>query len=198
MWTKLRKKFFKEERTSDVDYLIVGLGNPGEKYKKTAHNIGFRIISLLREKENLPHLEKDNTLNSLISKGTLEDKKVVLLFPLTFMNRSGEAVNRAVKRFLNSTENLIVVHDDTDLLFGDLKFSYERGSGGHKGVQSIINHLKTKKFYRLRVGVKREEGKAIDTVLKNLPKGASKIEEEAAEKLKEKISTGPSPETIKK
>ncbi|GEM_PF-2309511 len=198
MWTKIKKRLLKEEeKASDVDYLIVGLGNPGEKYKKTAHNIGFRVISHLKEEEEFPSFEKDNPLNSLIAKGKVDEKNVVLLFPLTFMNRSGEAVRKATARFLDNPETLIVVHDDTDLPLGTLKFSYKRGSAGHKGVLSILNHIKTKKFVRLRVGVRTKEGKALSTVLKNLPERTEDVEKQAAKILKEKITSGLKSETIK-
>lgn len=181
MWKRLFKKKIKP------DYLVVGLGNPGEKYQNTAHNIGFRIISLLREKEDLPSFKKDNTLNSLLTKGEIDGKQVVLLFPLTFMNRSGDAVSRAAKRFLENTDDLIIVHDDTDLPLGSLRFSQNRGSAGHKGVQSIINHLKTKNFTRLRIGVRTERGKAVNTVLKNLPPRIGEVEKRGVKELKEKI-----------
>ncbi len=190
--------FFKKKRKKDskLDYLVVGLGNPGEKYRRTAHNAGFRVVSLLRKEEELPHFEKDNTLSALLSKGVIDKKKIALLLPLTFMNRSGEATGKAVKRFLNSSSQLIVVHDDTDLSMGKIKFSFQRGSAGHKGVQSIIDHLRSKSFYRLRVGVGLRDEKAVNTVLKDLPQTINEVEKKAASKLKEKILGELSSETI--
>jgi len=119
--------------------LIVGLGNPGKKYEKTRHNVGFRVID---------ELEKIYDLSQ---------NKVILLKPDNFMNNSG----RAVKEYLNyekiPVSNLIVIHDDIDLLFGDIRVSKDSSSAGHKGVQSIIDELKTKDFTRIRIGIRQEE-----------------------------------------
>ncbi len=180
MWWKKRKK-------ENISFLIVGLGNPGEKYAKTAHNCGFRIVSHLRNNEKLPYFEKDNTLNSLKSKGEVEGKKIVILLPLTFMNRSGEAARKAFQRF--SPEKIIVVHDDSDLPLYTLRISVFRGSAGHKGVQSIINHLKSKEFIRLRVGIRKDDEKAKEIVLKDLSSEKREIEKKAAEELKKLISS---------
>ncbi len=194
MWKEIKRKLFQGKNESKIDYLIVGLGNPGEKYRKTAHNVGFRVVSLLRETTDLPPFEKDNTLNSLKTRGKIEDKNVVLLLPLTYMNLSGEAVKKALKRFNPSLENLILVHDDTDLPIGTLRFSFSRGSAGHKGVASVIKSIGTRDFMRLRIGIckkterEEEHKKAIDVVLKNLSPSAEKAEKRAAEELKEGIS----------
>ncbi len=187
MWWKKRK-------TKQIYCLIVGLGNPGEKYAKTAHNCGFRVVSHLRNNENFPWFEKDNTLNSLKSKGEIEGKEAIIILPLTFMNRSGLAVKKAFDRF--SPEKLIVVHDDSDLPFGTLRFSTSRGSAGHKGVQSIIDHLRSKDFARLRVGIRRKEEKAREIVLKELSPERREIEKRAAEELKKLIPSEISSSTI--
>ncbi len=202
MWKDIRRKLFREKNESKIDYLIVGLGNPGEKYKKTAHNAGFRVVSRLREKTGLPSFEKDNTLNSLKARGKIEEKDVVLLLPLTYMNLSGEAVKRALKRFNPDLENLVLVHDDTDLPIGTLRFSFSRGSAGHKGVSSVIRSLRTKDFTRLRIGVCKklekegENKKAIDVVLKNLSPNAEKAEKRATEELEEGISSKITTKTV--
>jgi len=188
MWSKVKKKLLKKEEEKEIDYLLIGLGNPKEKYKKTAHNIGFRVLTLFREENCLPPLSKDNTLNSLVTKGQLEEKRVAIVLPLTFMNLSGEAVRRSVKRFKVPLSNIIVVHDDIDLPIGTLRFSISRNSGGHKGVSSVIKALQTKDFARLRIGISKEEKEsAKEVVLKNLPAGMTKIEEKASEELKESI-----------
>lgn len=186
-----RFKLFNREKERKVDYLIVGLGNPKEKYKKTAHNIGFRVINLLIEDLNFTPLSKDNTLNSLVTKGRIEEKAVALLLPLTFMNLSGEAVKRAVKKFNVSPARIIVIHDDIDLPLGTIRISVSRSSAGHKGVSSIIKSIGTKDFSRLRIGISKKDikEKAREVVLKNLPSGISKVEKLAVEELKEIISS---------
>ncbi|MDP2664987.1 MAG: aminoacyl-tRNA hydrolase [bacterium] len=121
--------------------LIVGLGNPGEKYEKTRHNAGFMVLDELEKKE-LPQAR--------------------LLKPDTFMNDSGSAVLRATKNYKLKTTNLIVVHDDIDIPLGNIKVSKGSGSAGHKGVESIIQALGTKDFTRIRIGILPPEGKPAD------------------------------------
>jgi PTH1 family peptidyl-tRNA hydrolase len=113
--------------------LIVGLGNPKKKYEKTRHNVGFRVIDAI---------------------DFAQDKDVILLKPNTFMNNSGKAVQECLAYYKIPTSNLIVIHDDIDLLFGDIRVSKNSSSAGHKGVQSIIDELKTKDFIRVRIGIK--------------------------------------------
>ncbi len=198
MWKKIKNKFF-SNNTEKIDYLVVGLGNPGEKYKKTAHNSGFRVVSFLKEITSMPNFTKDNTLNSFISKGKIEEKKIILLLPLTYMNLSGEAVKRAIKRFKIPPDGLILVHDDTDIEIGTIKFSKSRGSAGHKGVSSVMKAINTKDFFRVRVGVskKNNEEKAKDFVLQNMPTKTDEIERKTAEKIKESILSNFSQETLK-
>ena len=112
--------------------LIVGLGNPGEKFEKTRHNIGSRVV------EELKHLGLKN---------------VILAKPTTFMNDSGKTVKRLTKRYALNPKDLIIVHDDLDLPLGKIRIVKGRGSAGHKGVESIIRELKTKNFVRFRVGI---------------------------------------------
>ncbi len=178
---KAKKKPFREREKNSADFLVVGLGNPGEKYAKTIHNAGFRVVSMLREKESLPQFQKDRYLCSLFTTGKIGEKSVVLLLPLTFMNRSGEAVKAAQKRFPGAS--LLVVHDDMDLSFGVLRLSLSGSSAGHKGINSLIRHLKSKNFARLRIGMRQGKGKAENFILKKLPPGSGGVEKEAAEKL---------------
>ncbi len=182
MWKKIKKKIFPPSSPA-VDYLLVGLGNPGKKYEKTAHNVGFRVLSFLQEKKDLPTFTRDGTINALVSEGEVEDKKVALIVPLTFMNLSGESVKRAVKKYHLPADRVIVIHDETDLPIGTVRFCSSRGSAGHKGVASVIRHLQTKDFHRVRVGVSKEKEKAIDVVLKNMPSSMSKIEERVTEEI---------------
>ena len=125
---------------------IIGLGNPGEKYKTTRHNVGRIILGGWQEKENLPPFKKNTNLNALITKGD----NFVLALPETFMNSSGMSVKKIIKK----TENLWVVHDDIDLPFGAIRISKDKGSAGHNGVESIIKEIKTQDFVRFRIGIK--------------------------------------------
>lgn len=133
--------------------LIVGLGNPGKKFEKTRHNLGFRIIDELKKKNKFSRFVLVKEFNSLISKGKIAEKEVILAKPQTFMNNSGKAVKALFSHFKIPTSNLFVVHDDLDLPLGKFKISFAKGSANHKGVQSIIDELKTKEFYRFRVGI---------------------------------------------
>lgn len=134
--------------------LIVGLGNPGRKFQKTRHNIGFRVISQFLKKNNFPKFRFFKKNEALVSKGSLNKKRVVLAQPQTFMNNSGKSVGLLSRTYRLDYENLIVVHDDIDLILGEIKISKDKGAAGHKGVQSIINELKTKNFVRFRLGIK--------------------------------------------
>jgi PTH1 family peptidyl-tRNA hydrolase len=139
--------------------LIVGLGNPGKKYIKTRHNIGFRIIDAL-EKE-------------------IPDKNTILLKPESFMNNSGKAVQETLAYYKILPENLIVVHDEIDLPFGEIRVSENSSSAGHKGIQSIIDELKTQNFTRVRIGIRQEaENKNQETSNFVLEKFSKKEEEE--------------------
>lgn len=184
MWQKIKKKLIKEKKENSFDFLIVGLGNPGEKYKDTVHNCGFRVVSLFQENYSFPSFKKDNTLNGLLSKGEIEDKKIALFLPLLYMNLSGDPVKRVIKRLGIDLEKIILVHDDIDLPIGTLRFSTKRGSAGHKGVSSVIKSLKTNNFSRLRIGARKEEEKAKKVVLKKVPSSFNEIEEIATKELK--------------
>ncbi len=132
--------------------IIIGLGNPGEKYNKTRHNIGFEIIDQFKEKNSFPDFKLSKKFHSLIS----EDKKIILAKPQTFMNKSGQAVKALIGFY--KTKDLIIIHDDIDLLEGKIKVSKDRGSAGHKGIESIIKEI-GKNFIRLRIGIQPEKGK---------------------------------------
>ena len=133
-------------------WVIVGLGNPGEEYSGTRHNTGRMAVENFAKYERLSEWREDKKAESLVSRGLVERTLVALVLPNTFMNKSGKAVSKFVKN-VKSAERMIVVHDDLDLPLGSMKISFDRGSGGHKGVDSIMRALKTKKFVRIRVGV---------------------------------------------
>ncbi len=158
--------------------LLVGLGNPGEEYQKSRHNTGFLFIDYLANKLNLTWLKKKK-LKCYLAKS----EKLLLAKPITYMNNSGEAVQAIMSYYnmLNQTHNiqlantdlnnkLLIIHDDLDIDFGKYKFSFNSRSAGNHGVESIIKHLKTKAFKRLRLGIKTEllqHISAKDFVLKN-------------------------------
>jgi PTH1 family peptidyl-tRNA hydrolase len=149
--------------------LIVGLGNPGGKYRNTRHNVGFRVIDEL---------------------GSLNKEKVVLLKPKTFMNLSGRAVKPLIIKYKISVIDLWVIHDDIDLPLGRIKISKGRGSAGHKGVESIIKELGTKNFIRFRIGVQPKTGKPKNPerfVLQKFKKDEEKIVKEIVKKTAETI-----------
>jgi PTH1 family peptidyl-tRNA hydrolase len=147
--------------------LIVGLGNPGKKYEKTRHNVGFMAIDKLK---------------------LLNIKKVILAKPKTFMNESGKEVKKIIKNLKLKIKNLIVIHDDLDLLLGKIKISINRGSAGHKGVESIIKELKTKNFIRFRIGIKSISNlKTQNFVLNKFTKQEEKIVKEVIKKTAEAI-----------
>lgn len=135
-----------------MQYIIVGLGNPGEEYKDTRHNAGRMVLEVFRKKNDFPEFALDKSVKALVSKGTFGKDKVVLIAPDNFMNVSGRSVAPFVMN-AKDAERTIVVYDDLDLPLGSMKISFNRSSGGHRGVESIIKALKTSAFARLRVGI---------------------------------------------
>jgi PTH1 family peptidyl-tRNA hydrolase len=149
--------------------LIVGLGNPGKKYEKTRHNVGFRVIDEL---------------------GFLNKKGVVLAKPKVFMNLSGGAVKSLITKYGIPVSNLWVIHDDIDLPLGKIRISKSRGAAGHKGVESIIKELKTKSFVRFRIGIQPKTGKPRSSekfVLQKFTKGEERTVKEVIKKSVEAI-----------
>ena len=131
--------------------LVIGLGNPGEKYTNTRHNAGFLVLDLLSDRLNMKVSRKE--CFSLLG----EKKEVLYAKPQTFMNKSGEAVKGLLGKFNCSVQDLIVVYDDLDLPLGKLRVRHGGSSGGHKGVQSIIDCLAGTGFTRVRLGISGEE-----------------------------------------
>lgn len=133
-------------------YVIVGLGNPGEEYKKTRHNVGREALHFLQKKLEFSDWEEDKKKKIEISKGKIGKHEVSLVFPTTFMNKSGSVIPLFIKSKADR-ERLLVIYDELDLPLGRMKLSYGRSSGGHNGLESIIRALKSKDFLRARVGV---------------------------------------------
>ena len=133
--------------------IIVGLGNPGIPYRMSRHNIGFQVVDRLARINRLSVRTK--RFGSLYGTGWIDSQQVVLAKPMTFMNRSGEAVKKAADFFHLGIEDLVVVHDDLDLPLGRLRFKRRGGDGGHQGVRSIIERMGGNNFLRLKVGIGR-------------------------------------------
>lgn len=132
--------------------LIVGLGNPGEKYESTPHNAGFLVINKLLAEYGLNAIFRDK-LAAEVAETEIADKKIILAKPTTFMNGSGAAIKALTKSYkLKAASSVWLIHDDIDLLLGKLKIVKNRGSAGHKGVEDVIQKLKTKDFVRFRIG----------------------------------------------
>jgi PTH1 family peptidyl-tRNA hydrolase len=137
--------------------LIIGLGNPEEKYDLTRHNIGFFVIDKLGKKWNFPDFEFSKKFNAKVSKGNISDKEALLIKPETFMNLSGQSVRSILDFYKISPEDMLVVHDDLDIPIGEIRETTDSRSAGHNGVQNIIDLIGTQKFHRIRIGIKPEE-----------------------------------------
>lgn len=130
-------------------YTLIGLGNPGNEYEHTRHNAGRMALMAFAKKQELDDWTLDKKRQSLKTEGVLKKEKFICLLPETFMNKSGNAL----KTSKLTTNKLIVLHDDVDIELGRFKISFGRGSGGHKGLESIMRMIKTKDFVRIRIGI---------------------------------------------
>ncbi|MCK5230823.1 MAG: aminoacyl-tRNA hydrolase [Desulfobulbaceae bacterium] len=142
---------------ADKLYLLVGLGNPGERYSMTRHNVGFIFLDYLAERLSL--VFKRSKWQALQARAMLLNTPVLLVKPETYMNLSGEAVGAIARYYQVPAERVIVVHDDLDLPQGRVKIVGGRGAGGHKGIISIIKHLGGTGFPRIKIGIGRPSGK---------------------------------------
>lgn len=133
--------------------LIVGLGNPGKQYDKTRHNIGFEVIDSLADKLSIS-LDQAK-FKGIYGSKIINGEKIYLLKPLTYMNLSGESVRAIMDYFEIDTEDLLVIYDDLDLPVGKIRLRQKGSAGGHNGIKSIISHLGTQEFNRIRVGINR-------------------------------------------
>ena len=141
--------FFKN--SGGVDWLLVGLGNPGDKYENTRHNVGFMAVDELADRANVP--VQKLKYKALTNTVTIGGQKVLLMKPVTYMNLSGEAVRQAVDFYKVPADHVLVVSDDTALAVGRLRIRKGGSAGGHNGLKNIIQHLGTDQFPRLRLGV---------------------------------------------
>jgi len=132
---------------------IVGLGNPGDRYAATRHNIGFMSVDRLAERWGIA--VNRSQCKALIGQGTVKGEKVYLIKPMTFMNLSGEAVRAFMDYYKAPLHDFIVVYDDMDTPFGQIRLRYQGSAGGHNGIKSIIQHIGTQQFNRIRIGISR-------------------------------------------
>ena len=176
-----------------MSFVIVGLGNPGEEYKNTRHNLGRVVLESFREKNNFSEWVNNKKRMGLLSEGKIDGVKVILLEPETFMNKSGLSVKSLIAN-QQQAEKLIVICDDLDLPVGTFKLSFNRGTGGHKGVESIVRSIKTKGFIRVRVGIsqitaggKLKKPQGAEKVLDYLMAEWGKTDQEILKKIKPKL-----------
>jgi len=141
-----------------MPYIIAGLGNPGEEYENTRHNTGRIVLNAVARAFLADDFSFDKKMNALVAKGKVGKEKVIFIEPETFMNKSGSAVKYLVKS-PKAAEKLVVIYDDFQLPIGRIKISFNRSSGGHNGLESIIKAVKTEGFVRIRVGTAAENAK---------------------------------------
>ncbi len=140
--------------------VIVGLGNPGEKYKNTRHNIGFIITGALAEKFKITG-KYSPKFDAIIGKGNIKDTEVLIVQPQTYMNLSGEAVLRVLNWYKLDVSNLFVIFDDVSLDFGRIRFRPDGSAGGHNGIKSIISSCGSENFPRLKIGIGPNPGERL-------------------------------------
>jgi len=140
--------------------LVIGIGNPDGQYQNTRHNVGFMLVDYIAKKCDFSSKggpasgwEFNKKLNALTAKCKLEGSPVILAKPQTYVNKTGEAAAKLKNFYKVKPEQILVIQDDLDIPFGNTKISFEKNSGGHRGIESIMKSLKTKKFYRLRIGL---------------------------------------------
>lgn len=162
--------------------MIIGLGNPGKQYEKTRHNIGFHVIDELSHRLNAPPMQsKFNGVYTVIHR---PEGKVMLVKPLTYMNLSGECVRPLMDYFDVEIDNIVVVYDDLDFVPGEMRLRQRGSAGGHNGMKSLIAHLGTDKFNRIRMGIGRPISgmKVSDYVLSSFSKDEAPLIEDTIKK----------------
>ena len=177
--------------------LIVGLGNPGKKYEKTRHNVGFMVLDKLKialGEYDTSNWDLGKKFNAVICGTSIRGEKIILAKPMTFMNGSGQAVQILAHYYKISPSDIIVVHDDKDIKLGEIKIQKGKNAAGHNGVASIIQNINSKDFIRVRVGIAGNDRKMKDTAKFVLgkfglleKKTLNKIIEESIEEIKKLI-----------
>jgi PTH1 family peptidyl-tRNA hydrolase len=173
-----------------VETLVVGLGNPGKQYERTRHNVGADVVDELARRSGV--LLKAGRDKALTAECSLRGHRVVLAFPTTYMNDSGEAVRPVMKRHgLTEPGQLIVVHDELDLLPGVVRVKAGGGLAGNNGLRSITQHLKTQDYVRLRIGIGKPPSKerGADHVLSRMPKAERELLDVAVQRAADAVET---------
>lgn len=175
-------------------YYIVGLGNPGEEYADTRHNTGRIVLSTFIKDSIDGDLVVSKKYKALVGEGKIGKEKFTVLFPETYMNKSGTSLPSLVSS-IKKAHNLIVVYDDLDLPIGKIKISFNRGSGGHRGIESIVKSIKTREFIRIRIGIspvtpsgKLKKPQGEQAVEKLILSNFSSKEEEILKKTKKEVN----------
>jgi len=176
--------------------LIVGLGNPGEKYKNTRHNIGFMVLDEIARKRGVV-MRLENQFESEKGDFNIGEERVMLVKPQTFMNNSGEAVSKLKNYYKIDSEDIWVIHDDVDLELGKIRIVLGGSSAGHKGAQSVIDNIGTDRFWRIRVGVGKSDGiPTEDWVLQNFSQNITQIIDKTANIMIDSLSKEIESQTI--
>jgi len=166
--------------------IIIGLGNPGKKFEKTRHNVGFLAVDKIASNFQFSIFNFQTKFNAEISEGEILGEKILLAKPQTFMNESGVAVKKILAS--KNAENLIVIHDDIDLPIGKIKIVKDRGSAGHKGIESIIQNIGNDNLIRIRIGIaSKKDIKAKAVVLKKFSEEEQKMINESIQKTVEAL-----------
>lgn len=163
---------------SDNIRLIIGLGNPGESYKQTRHNVGFRIVNAFASKHHFA-FKQASSLSGELAQGVIDAKKVLVFKSNTFMNESGVAIRRCVDYYKVPAEHLVIITDDAALPVGTMRMRTRGSSGGHNGLNSIEMHLNTQHYPRFRIGIgSPAQGRMKDFVLENFSSQEQHLVEE--------------------
>lgn len=147
--------YFLSLRIRNMKYFLVGLGNTGEEYENTRHNVGRMLVDYFVSQNDFSDWKESKLQKASIAKAKIGKHEVLAITPTVFMNQSGKAVSNFVKN-VKDASRLIVIYDDMDLPLGKVRISFGRSSGGHNGVESIIKSIKTKDFVRIRIGISPE------------------------------------------
>ena len=168
-------------------YLIIGLGNPEEDYSNTRHNMGFDTINKLAKEYGIEINKKK--FKGLYGTGTIEDEKVILLKPQTYMNLSGESIIEAINFYKIQENQIIIIYDDLDTKTGTIKIKKIGGPGTHNGMKSVVEHIKTRNFARVKVGIGMPENKQdlINYVIGAIPEEERKILDNATSFAKDAV-----------
>jgi PTH1 family peptidyl-tRNA hydrolase len=170
-----------------VTWLIIGLGNPGKRYRLTKHNVGFRVVDRFAEKKKIKLKRRLGKVQ--VGEGRIGAERIVIAKPLTYMNRSGAVVRKLIKELGIPLDHLVVVHDDLDMACGRIKIKEKGGHGGHKGVSSIIEQVGNPDFLRVKVGIDKPQrpDEGADYVLSPFDNEQLPLVEESMEQASEAI-----------